>query len=132
MNLIFGLMALLVIVALLSSIRRLRGERTFDPGPKSLKEMIEQNRTIIHPAGAEEAGTDHSTTHAEKTQAADCLDTWTARLGYCSSPSNGRRSLPLLLSRTRIGLVRVSTTRSCSQSSCWPWLLHGLTVVLFI
>lgn len=49
MNLIVGLIALLGIVALLSILRWLRGGRMLDPGPRSLKEMIEQKRTIIHP-----------------------------------------------------------------------------------
>ena len=34
---------------LYAAIRRLRGHHFFDPGPRSLKEMVEQNRAIIHP-----------------------------------------------------------------------------------
>lgn len=40
---------LLVGAAILSAIRWMRGGRLFDPGPTSLKEFVEQKRTIIHP-----------------------------------------------------------------------------------
>lgn len=43
------LIFLLIGAAILSTIRWLRGGRLFDPGPRSLKEMIEQKRTISHP-----------------------------------------------------------------------------------
>lgn len=46
---ILGLPALLVGTAIFAVIRRIRGGRLFDPGPRSLKEMIDQKRTIIHP-----------------------------------------------------------------------------------
>jgi len=46
---ILGLPALLVGAAIFAIIRRMRGGRLFDPGPRSLKEMIDQKRTIIHP-----------------------------------------------------------------------------------
>ena len=46
---IFGLPALLVGSVIFAVVRRIRGGRLFDPGPRSLKEMIEQKRTIIHP-----------------------------------------------------------------------------------
>lgn len=43
------LIFLLIGAVVLSTIRWLRGGRLLDPGPRSLKEMIEQKRTIIHP-----------------------------------------------------------------------------------
>lgn len=46
---IIGLPALLVGAIVFSVIRKARGGQLFDPGPRSLKEMIEQKRTIIHP-----------------------------------------------------------------------------------
>lgn len=46
---IYGLPLLLVGAVIFSIIRYVRGGRLFDPGPRSLKEMIEQKRTIIHP-----------------------------------------------------------------------------------
>lgn len=47
--LIYGLPLLLVGAAIFSVVRWMRGGRFLDPGPRSLKEMIEQKRTIIHP-----------------------------------------------------------------------------------
>lgn len=49
MDLIAGLVFLLIGSILFSLIRVIRGGRLFDPGPRSLKEMIEQSRSIIHP-----------------------------------------------------------------------------------
>lgn len=46
---LIGLPLLLIGAAAFSFLRWLRGGRLLDPGPKSLKEMVEQNRTIIHP-----------------------------------------------------------------------------------
>jgi len=43
------LLFLLAGAAIFSVFRWLRGGRLLDPGPRSLKEMIEQKRTIIHP-----------------------------------------------------------------------------------
>jgi hypothetical protein len=46
---IVGLPILLIGSAVFSLFRWVRGGRLLDPGPRSLKEMVEQNRTIIHP-----------------------------------------------------------------------------------
>lgn len=46
---IFGLPALLVGGVIFAVARWWRGGYLFDPGPRSLKEMIDQKRTIIHP-----------------------------------------------------------------------------------
>jgi len=46
---IFGLPALLLGAAIFAVFRWSRGGLLFDPGPRSLKQMIEQKRTIIHP-----------------------------------------------------------------------------------
>lgn len=44
-----GLPILLVCAVAYAIVRWMRGGHFFDPGPRSLKEMVEQNRTIIHP-----------------------------------------------------------------------------------
>ncbi len=49
MDLVAGLVFLLIGSILFSLIRVMRGGRLFDPGPRSLREMVEQNRTIVHP-----------------------------------------------------------------------------------
>jgi len=49
MDLIVGLIFLLVGAVAYSVVRWLRGGRLLDPGPRSLKEFVEQKRTIIHP-----------------------------------------------------------------------------------
>lgn len=49
MDIIIGLPLLLVGAVIYSLVRWLRGGRFLDPGPRSLKEFIEQKRTIIHP-----------------------------------------------------------------------------------
>jgi hypothetical protein len=49
MSLVIGLVFLLIGSVLFSLVRVMRGGKLFDPGPRSLKELIEQNRTIIHP-----------------------------------------------------------------------------------
>jgi hypothetical protein len=46
---VFGLPVLLVGSIIYSLFRRVRGVPPFDPGPRSIKEMVEQKRTIIHP-----------------------------------------------------------------------------------
>jgi hypothetical protein len=46
---ILGLPFLLVGSAIFALWRRARGGPLFDPGPRSLREMVEQNRTVIHP-----------------------------------------------------------------------------------
>jgi len=46
---IVGLPLLLVGSIIFSLIRWMRGGPLFDPGPRSLREFVEQNRTIIHP-----------------------------------------------------------------------------------
>lgn len=46
---LIGLPALLIGAAIFSFWRWIRGGQFLDPGPRSLKEMIEQKRTIIHP-----------------------------------------------------------------------------------
>ena len=46
---IYGLPLLLAGAVIFSVIRKLVGYSLLDPGPRSLKEMIEQKRTIIHP-----------------------------------------------------------------------------------
>jgi len=43
------LLFLLAGAVIFAAFRWLRGGRLLDPGPRSLKEMIEQKRTIIHP-----------------------------------------------------------------------------------
>lgn len=48
-GLLIGLPVLLIGSIIFSVIRWMRGGRLLDPGPRSLKEMIEQKRTIIHP-----------------------------------------------------------------------------------
>jgi hypothetical protein len=46
---LIGLPILLVGSILYGALRWFRGGPFLDPGPRSLKEMVEQNRTIIHP-----------------------------------------------------------------------------------
>ena len=47
--LIIGLPVLLIGSIVFSIARWLRGGRLFDPGPRSIREMVEQSRTILHP-----------------------------------------------------------------------------------
>lgn len=49
-SVIVGLPLLLVGAILFSLVRWMRGGPLFDPGPRSIKELIEQNRIIIHPS----------------------------------------------------------------------------------
>jgi hypothetical protein len=49
MDLIVGLIFLLIGAVMYSVVRWLRGGPLLDPGPRSLKEFVEQRRTIIHP-----------------------------------------------------------------------------------
>ncbi len=55
MDIIIGLPLLLVGAVVYSLMRWLRGGLLFDPGPRSLKEFIEQKRAIIHPEDQTEA-----------------------------------------------------------------------------
>lgn len=48
-SMIVGLPLLLVGAIIYSLFRRARGGPLFDPGPRSIKEFVEQRRTIIHP-----------------------------------------------------------------------------------
>lgn len=48
-TMIVGLPLLLVGAIIYSLYRRARGGPLFDPGPRSIKEFVEQRRTIIHP-----------------------------------------------------------------------------------
>jgi hypothetical protein len=49
MDLILGLVFLLIGAIAFAVVRRVRGGPLFDPGPRSIKDFIEQRRTIIHP-----------------------------------------------------------------------------------
>lgn len=40
---------LLIGSIIFSTVRFARGGPFFDPGPRSIKEMLEQRRTIVHP-----------------------------------------------------------------------------------
>ena len=48
-SMIVGLPLLLVGAIIYSLYRRARGGPLFDPGPRSIREFVEQRRTIIHP-----------------------------------------------------------------------------------
>ena len=48
-SIIIGLPALLVGAIIFSFFRWMRGGPFLDPGPRSIKEFLEQRRTIVHP-----------------------------------------------------------------------------------
>jgi hypothetical protein len=48
-SVIVGLPALLVGAIIFSFFRWMRGGPFLDPGPRSIKEFLEQRRTIVHP-----------------------------------------------------------------------------------
>jgi hypothetical protein len=48
-SVIVGLPALLVGAIIFSVFRWMRGGPFLDPGPRSIKEFLEQRRTIVHP-----------------------------------------------------------------------------------
>jgi hypothetical protein len=48
-SIIIGLPALLIGAVIFSFVRWLRGGPFLDPGPRSIKEFLEQKRSVIHP-----------------------------------------------------------------------------------
>lgn len=48
-SVIIGLPALLIGAIIFSLVRWMSGGQLLDPGPRSIKQMLEQRRTIVHP-----------------------------------------------------------------------------------